>query len=162
MSLLIGNLLAFFAAGLLFFTSFLKNKKQILFYQTINIMLYAFSNLVLGGITGFINNILNVIRNILCYKEKLNITIKIILTIITLIFTIDFKDLNLINTLPSICGITYLWFMDTKDIKKFKLLNALAMLFWVIYDFSIKSYVGAFFDFIVVCINIITCFRIKV
>lgn len=160
-SIIIGNILAFFGAVLLFFTSFLKNRKKMIFYQTINILLYALSNLVLGGIIGFINNILNVIRNILCYKDKLNFMWKIIITILTIILTIFFNPTNIIHILPSISALVYLWFMNVKDVKKFKILTAFVMTFWVVYDFVIKSYVGAMFDLVVVIINIIASYKIK-
>ena len=161
MNIVIGNLLAFFAAIILVCTGLLKDKKQIIFYQTINIMLYALSNLVLGGIIGFFNNILNIIRNILCYNDKLSLIGKIIITIITIIFTVVFNELSLIGTFPSISALIYLWFMDIKDVKKFKLLIAFVMAFWLVYDFIIKSYVGAFFDLVTILVNLYSIYIIK-
>lgn len=161
MNILIGNVLAFIAAMILIYTGILKKKKQIIFYQTINIALYAISNLVLGGVVGFINNILNIVRNILCYKDKLDFKWKIIITVITIILTICFNNISIIGLLPSISALIYLWYMDVKDVKKFKLLIAFVMIFWVIYDFYIKSYVGALFDLCTVIVNLISCYRIK-
>ena len=160
-NILIGNVLAFIAAMILIYTGILKKKKQIIFYQTINIALYAISNLVLGGVVGFINNILNIVRNILCYKDKLDFKWKIIITVITIILTICFNNISIIGLLPSISALIYLWYMDVKDVKKFKLLIAFVMIFWVIYDFYIKSYVGALFDLCTVIVNLISCYRIK-
>ena len=47
----------------------LKIKKGILLVQSLQVGLLGISNLVLGGISGFIINTINFIRNIICYKE---------------------------------------------------------------------------------------------
>lgn len=161
MNIFIGNVVALIAALVLIYTGILTDKKKIIFYQIINMLLYAISNIILGGIIGFINNLLSIIRNILCYKDKLGIKEKCIITLVTMLITIKFNNLNFIGILPSISTILYLWFMDTKDIKKFKVLIIFVMLFWCIYDFVIKSYVSSLFDFMSVIVNFYSLVKIS-
>lgn len=144
---LIGNIIALIASFLILIISYLKNKKDIIKVQTLQVILLAISNIVLGGITGAITNSITVIRNILCYKEKL--TKKKAIVIATLIATLGllFNDSGLIGLLPLSSTIIYTLFINTKDPIKLKLLILMNLVFWGIYDLTIKSYTSAFFEF---------------
>lgn len=69
MALIIGNIIALIGSILMVYVGVIKDKKGILFVQSLQIALLAISNLVLNGISGFIINTINFIRNIICYKE---------------------------------------------------------------------------------------------
>lgn len=142
-------------------SGFLKKKKKILYAQTIQINLSVLSNLILGGITGAIINALGCIRNILCYKNKLNIMAKIILILFSIIFSIMFNNLGVIGLLPVISTVTYILLMNIKDVVKFKWLIIFTMLMWLIYDVYIKSYTSAVFDFMNIVANIISIIQIN-
>ena len=101
------------------------------------------------------------IRNILCYKNKLGLKEKIIITILAIILTFKFNNLGYIGLLPLISTVSYIWLMNVKNVKKFKLLIAFTMLMWFIYDIVIKSYASAIFDFMNIVANIVTLFQIK-
>ena len=77
--LLLGNIIALIASILMVYSGIIKNKKKIIYVQSIQIGLFIISNLVLNGISGVIINSLNFVRNILCYKDKLDIKLKIII-----------------------------------------------------------------------------------
>ncbi len=110
------------------YSGFLKKKKKILYAQTIQIGLSVLSNLILGGITGAIINALSCIRNILCYKNKLNIIAKIILILFSIILSIMFNNLGVIGLFPVIITVTYILLMNIKDVVKFKWLIIFTML----------------------------------
>ena len=99
MYIIIGNIIALIASIIMVYSGFLKQKKTILFTQTIQISLSVLSNIVLGGITGAIINALSCIRNILCYKEKL--TKVAILLIIFVSFHVSMMKSNLLNFLSN-------------------------------------------------------------
>lgn len=143
------------------YSGMLKQKKKILYFQTVQIGLSVISNIILGGITGAIINALSMIRNILCYKDKLGLKEKIVITILAIILTFKFNNLRYIGLLPLISTVSYIWLMNIKDVKKFKLLIAFTMLMWFIYDIVIKSYTSAIFDFMNIVANIVTIFQIK-
>ena len=73
------------------YSGFLKEKRKILFVQTVQIGLSVISNIVLGGITGAIINAISMIRNIICYKEKLGTREKLIITILAVSLSLMFN-----------------------------------------------------------------------
>ena len=160
-SIIIGNIIALIASILMVCSGMLKQKKKILYFQTVQIGMSVISNIILGGITGAIINALSMIRNILCYKNKLGLKEKIIITILAIILTFKFNNLGYIGLLPLISTVSYIWLMNIKDVRKFKLLIIFTMLMWLIYDVVIKSYTSAIFDFMNIIANMLTLLQIK-
>ena len=160
-NIIIGNIIALIASILMVYSGMLKQKKKILHFQTVQIGLSVISNIVLGGITGAIINALSLIRNILCYRDKLGLKEKIVITFLSIILTLKFNNLGCIGLLPLISTVSYVWLMNIKDVKKFKWLIVFTMLMWLIYDVVIKSYTSAIFDFMNIVANIVTLFQIK-
>lgn len=160
-SIIIGNIIALIASILMVYYGMLKQKKKILYFQTVQIGMSVISNIILGGITGSIINALSMIRNILCYKNKLRLKEKIILTILAIILTFKFNNLGYIGLSPLISTVSYIWLMNIKDVRKFKLLIIFTMLMWLIYDVVIKSYTSAIFDFMNIIANMLTLLQIK-
>ena len=160
-SIIIGNIIALIASILMVYSGTSKQKKKILHFQTVQIGMLVISNIILGGITGAIINALSLIRNTLCYKDKLGLKEKVVITILATILTLKFNNLGYIGLLPLISTVTYIWLMNIKNVKRFKLLIIFTMLMWFIYDIIIKSYTSAIFDFINIVANIVTLFQIK-
>ncbi len=158
--IILGNILALIGSILMLYIAILKSKKKILYFQSIQMLVLAFSNLVLSGYTGAIANIVGIVRNILCYKNKLNIYFKLIISILLLILSLFFDSFTLIRTLPIISGILYTWLMGIKNIIKFKLLIVVTIVLWLIYDIYIKSFVSALFDALTISTNIITMYQL--
>ena len=159
--LIVGNIVALIASILMVYSAILKSKKKILYIQTIQIALLVLSNIILGGITGAVINVMCLLRNMLCYKDKLDLKWKIIITILSTIFSIVFNNLGIVGILPLIATICYIWLMNIKDVVKFKILIIANMFMWLIYDIYIKSYTSAVFDFLSIIVNIISIVQIK-
>lgn len=159
--LLIGNIIALIASLIMVYSGILKEKNKIIITQTIQIGLSVISNIILGGITGAIINAISLIRNILCYKDKLKIKQQIIIIVMAVSLSCIFNNLGLIGFLPVISTVTYILFMNEKNIIKFKLLIMFTMFLWFIYDLYIKSYTSAIFDFGNIVANIISIIKIK-
>jgi hypothetical protein len=70
-ALIVGNIIALIAAVIMMYTGYVKNKKKIIFLQTVQIGMSVISNLVLGGISGAVVNAVSCVRNIVCYKTDL-------------------------------------------------------------------------------------------
>lgn len=160
-TILIANAIALIASLLMVYTGYIKKKEKILFFQTIQIGLSVISNLILGGITGAIINALGLIRNILCYKEKLNKIAQIILIILSILLGVYFNNLALIGLLPIISNVVYIVFMNIKDVIKFKYLIIFTMTMWLVYDIYIMSYTSAVFDLGTMIANVIAVIQIK-
>lgn len=161
MTLVLGNVVALLGSLLMVYTGLIKKKQKIILFQTIQIGLFVLSNIILGGITGAIINALSMIRNILCYKNKLGLKEKIIITILSIVLSLSFNNLGIIGLLPVISTVTYIWLIDIKNVSRFKILIIFTMILWFIYDMTIKSYTSAFFDFMNICANIISIILIK-
>lgn len=157
----VGNVIAFIAALIMVYSGLMKNKKKIIYAQSVQLGLISISDLIMGGITGAIVNLVSCVRNILCYKNKLNITAKILITLITTILSIKFNNLGFIGLLPLISTIVYIWTMDTKNVIKLKIVIIFTMITWFIYEMTIKLYISAIFDIANIIANIITIKKIK-
>ncbi len=159
--IIIGNIVALIASLLMVYSGVIKQKKKILYVQTVQIGLSVISNIILGGIVGAIINALSCVRNILCYKDKLGIKEKIIITILALTLSISFNNIGIIGILPLISTIVYLWLMNIENVIKFKILIIFTMILWFVYDIYIKSYSSAVFDFMNIIANIYSIFKIR-
>lgn len=159
-TIVIGNIIALLGSILMTYSGLLKNKQTIIIVQTIQIILFIISNLILGGITGAIINLISCIRNILCYKDKLNKKAQAFILTFATIFSLMFNNLALVGLLPLISLIVYTMFMNEKNIIKFKSLIIFSSILWLIYDLIILSYTSAVFDFITILTNIISIISI--
>ncbi len=159
--IVIGNVIALLSSIVMVYSGIVKTKKKVLFYQTIEVILAFISYLFLGGISGAIINLINALRNVLCYKNKLNTVSKIIISVLSIISVVYFNNDGVIGLLPLICILIYLWFMTIKDITNFKILIIILMTIWAVYDFLLKNYVGCIFDVLTILANIVSIFRIR-
>lgn len=162
MQIIIGNIVALIASIIMIYSGYLKQKKKILYAQTIQIGLSVLSNIILGGITGAIINAISCVRNILCYKEKLNNISKFILILLATILSLCFNNLGIIGFLPLISTIAYILLMNTKNVIKFKYLIIFTMILWCCYDLYIKSYTSACFDFMCIIVNLFSIIQINI
>ena len=62
-SLLIGNIIALIGALFMVAIGLVKNKRNILIMQNIQFFIMGIGNLILGGVSGFVANIVSIIRN---------------------------------------------------------------------------------------------------
>lgn len=162
MAVILANIIDFLAALIQVASGSIKKKTKILAAQIIQMLMQAGSMLLLGGVTGAINNVLSCFRNYLCYKEKLNTAWKAILIAASIGMTVLFNDQGLLGIVPAAVCTIFIIFMDVKDPVKFKLLVTLSFVPWMIYHFILRSYVGAIFDVATIIMNAVTlCSMIK-
>ena len=161
LQVIIGNIVAFIGCMLMVYTGLIKEKKKIIFVQTIQIGLLIVSNVILGGITGAIINSISCIRNIICYRDKLGKKEKIILVVISTVLSLYFNNLGIIGLLPLVSTVSYTLLMEMKDVIKFKILIIFTLILWLVYDIYILSYSSAVFDFLNIITNLIAIYQIK-
>jgi hypothetical protein len=156
MNVVIANIIDFVAAMVQVGSGAIKKKTRILVVQIIQLLMQAVSMLLLGGVTGAVSNVLSCFRNYLCYKEKLNLTWKIVLIVASIALTVALNDQGFLGIIPAAVCTIYIIFMDIKDPVKFKLLVTLSFVPWMFYHFILRSYTGAIFDAATVVTNGIT------
>ncbi len=161
MRLIIGNIIALVASILFVYSGILKKKQKILIVQIVQKAFSAISNIVLKGYSGAVVHAISLIRNVLCYFDKLNFFVKIIISIITIVLTVLFNNTGIIGILPLVSSLIYLWFMDTKDIIKFKYLMLITIILWGIYDLTIDSYTSFVFNIFSSITTIISIIQIN-
>ena len=161
MSVVIGNIISLLASVLMTYSGYIKSKGKFLIVQIVQMSLSALSNFILGGTTGTIINLVNIIRNVLCYKNKLNKYSIILILTLSISLSLYFNNLSCIGLLPLLSTILYTTLMNIKDIKKFKYLTITTMLLWLIYDISILNYVSALFDLLTIGSNSIAIYQLK-
>ena len=161
-TILLGNIVALIASIFMVISGILKEKKKMLWAQTIQIFLLIVSNIILGGLSGAISNTAGLIRNFIYEKKWLNMPVKIILTLISSIIAIKLNTLGILGYLPLIANAVYIFLMDLKDVRYFKILLIATELMWLIYDTLIKSYTSAAFDFETMLANKIVLIKLEI
>lgn len=161
MTLIVANTVSLFACILLVLSGFLKKKNNILIVQTVQIMLFIISNLLLDGFAGAIANIFGIIRNILCYTGKYTKVAKFSIIAITILFSAIFNNFGFIGYAPVLATALYAYFLDTKNIVFLKCVIIVNTLLWCIYDFYIGAFVTGIFDVLTIITNTISIFQIK-
>lgn len=158
--IVVANIIILVASLLMVYVGYLKEKKKILYVQLIELCLMVIGGILLNAITGIIINFLECIRNILCYKGKLNNLVKFLIILISSILTLLYNNLGFIGLLPLFGTILNLLIMNTNNIIKLKLIMAVSMIMWAIYDAYTKAYTGAFFDFMFVVVDVVAIIQI--
>lgn len=158
---LIANIIDFFAAMIQIGTGAVKKKSKILILQIVQLLMQGVAMLLLGGITGAVNNVLSCVRNFICYKEKLNLPWKIFFVAASVVMTILLNNQGLLGMIPAAVCIVYILFMDVKDSLKFKMLVMLTFIPWLIYHFILGSYTGAASDAATIIANIVTIIKMR-
>ena len=144
--IIIANIIDFAAAMVMIWSGTMKKKSKILAWQSVQLLMQTVSMTMLGGITGAISNVLSVIRNIICYKDKLTWYVKALLIAASLYLTIRFNTQGALGWLPFVVCTVYVLLMDIQNPIAFKLLVTASFVPWVVYYFLIRSYTGAFFS----------------
>lgn len=145
-TILIGNIVALCACIMLVVVGCCKKKKNALVAEIVESGFFAFSDGILGGTSGIVTNAMAILRNILCYFNRMNWPIKVALCAATLGFGVLFNSLGIIGILPLFGTCLYICFMDTQDELKFKIVFAITMPLWIAFDWYIHSYVGFICD----------------
>ena len=153
---LAANIIDFLASVLMVASGSIKKKAKILAVQIIQLLMQAVSMLLLGGITGAVNNVLSCLRNYLCYKEKLNALWKAVLIAASVALTLLLNDQGLLGIIPVVVCTVYILLMDLKDPIAFKILVMTSFIPWVFYHFFLGAYVAAAFETLSVITNAVT------
>lgn len=159
-TLLLGNAFALIASIIMATSGVVKDGKKFLICQNAQLGLSTISNLILGGYTGALLNVVSIGRNILCYNNKFTKTFKIVIVIIQVVGCLLANNIGWIGLCPLISVLVYTLFLTT-DAKKLKLLTASTVILWAIYDFYIQSYTAFAFDIFTMITNLVGLYRVQ-
>ena len=124
----------------------IKEKRRILYTQCVQFTLQGAANLILGGTSGFIANLVSIVRNLVFSKWKSTIWLKIGFIVLQLLLALSTLSEGAIALLPIASTVLFTWFLDTNSEVKLKIVIISTQILWVIYDFVHLNYVAVCFD----------------
>ncbi len=117
-ALLIGNAFSMVGCLIMVGIGLLKKKNNILLAQSVQCLFMGVGNLMLGGISGFICNIVTIIRNLVFVKFRNTTFLKIFFIVLQFVLSFGTLSAGFISWLPLIAAALFTWCMDTKSAAK--------------------------------------------
>lgn len=158
--LLIGNAVSMIGCMIMVGIGFLKRKQHILIAQSVQCLFMGGGNLILGGISGFICNIVTIIRNLVFIRFPNTTAMKIFFIVLQFVLSIGTLSAGWISWLPILAAALFTWFMDTRSDVQLKIIILCTQVMWLIYDLYFRNYVASAFDVMTMCSNLIGLFMI--
>lgn len=149
--LIIGNIIGLMCTIFCLLSTFCKTKKSMMKMQCIDCTCGIISCLILRGYSGALTQTINLIRNIIIYKEKMNKILQIICLAVIIIVGVIVNNKGALGLLPMIASVEYaLIIMKTEDTNTIRLGLAFNNILWIIYDIVIQSYLNAIMGIFIV------------
>ena len=158
--LLIGNAISMIGCLIMVLIGFLKKKNHILIAQCVQCLFMGVGNLVLGGISGFICNIVTILRNLVFVKFRNTTFLKIFFILLQFILSISTLSAGWISWLPILAAALFTWCMDTRSEAKLKICILCTQVMWLIYDLYYRNYVASAFDVMTMVSNFIGLYMV--
>lgn len=159
--IVIANAIALVSAAIEFTSNTIKRRKTTIKLQIVSRTLDATTDLLLSGFSGLVVDAADAVRNALNYKDKLTPHRQFLLVLATIVLIPFVNNLGIIGLLPLLATVFFTLTAHTRDPFKFKLINAINFLPWVVYDFTIHSYVSMAGDILSILLCVVAAFRIK-
>ena len=157
----IGNAVSMVGCLIMVAIGFLKKKSHILIAQSVQCCFMGFGNLILGGVSGFICNIVTIIRNLVFVKYPVTTKLKIFFIALQFVLSIGSLQVGLIGWLPLISAALFTWYLDTSSTAKLKIVILCTQVMWLAYDLYYRNYAAAAFDVMTMVSNIIGFFMVR-
>ena len=157
---LIGNLISGIGCLIMVGIGLLRKNSHILLAQCVQCGFMGFGNLILGGVSGFICNIVTIFRNLIFVKYPATTGLKIGFILLQLVLSLGSLSAGIIGWLPLIAAAVFTWYLDTTSAVKLKLVILFTQVLWLIYDLYYRNYVASGFDVMTMCSNLIGLYLI--
>lgn len=158
--LFIGNAVSMIGCLIMVLIGLLKQKSHILIAQSVQCLFMGAGNLILGGVSGFICNIVTIIRNLVFLKFRNTAALKIFFILLQLILSLGSLTDGFISWLPLIAAALFTWCMDTRSAAKLKICILCTQIMWLIYDLYYRNFVASAFDVMTFISNVIGLYMV--
>lgn len=158
--LIIGNAVSMVGCLIMVLIGFLKKNSHVLIAQSVQCLFMGVGNLVLGGVSGFICNIVTIVRNLAFLKLRNTTALKIFFIVLQLVLSLGSFSDGLISWLPLIAAAIFTWCMDTKSAAKLKICILCTQVMWLTYDLYYRNYVASAFDVMTFISNVIGLYMV--
>ncbi len=159
--IVIGNVISFLGCLLMVSIGFLRTKKQILGVQCLQFSLMGVSNFLLGGISGTISNVVSVLRNLVFFKAKVTVPLKLGFIALQVLLSIGALRNSPLEWLPVLAAGAFTWFLDVKNEVVLKVVIIATFFLWVVYDLCHLNYVAMTFDILSIFSNAAGIYMIR-
>lgn len=135
-----------------------KSASQLLFFQCITQLFYAFSTVILGGYSATIQNIVGIVRNLLAIRNVNNRFLTVFLIILPVVLGIAVNTIGPVGLLPVIANLFYsvsvFRFHDRERPLKYCLLVNLVL--FAVFNAFILNYVNMISNVIVIITTVVS------
>ena len=158
--LIIGNIFSFLSAVFIALSVIKKNKKDLIWYQVIDVIFCILSNIALCTYAALTTNSVALIRNVLAYKSRLTRKITWILFVLCIVFGLLANNRGFIGLFPVIASSSYTVFMfTTKDEQQMRWALVSNLMLWFVHDIYVQAYPSAATDVLLSIWTIVQIFR---
>lgn len=159
--IVLGNGVFFLGAVILVSLGLIRTKRNILIAQIAQEAFMGTGMLILGGISGFIVDMVAIVRNVVCIRWKYTLKWKLIFIAAQVGLYAAFGVEGFYGWLPVLAMCLFTWFLDTENVVLLKILIAVMQLMFLIYDAHIHNYVGMGVDIVSAATNVAGIFLVK-
>jgi len=153
-TVLLGNIIATIGAIIMVCIGLIRSKRNILLAQSLQFLIMGIGNLVLGGFSGFLSNMLGITRNLVCLRWNLNTPLKVLFIALQTALTLLINHEGWTAFLPVIAATAFTLVLDTENVLLVKSVIIVGQICWTIYDLSIRNYASAAFDIFTIVSNL--------
>ena len=154
-TLILGNMISGIGCLIMVLIGLLRKKSHILIAQSVQCGFMGFGNLILGGTSGFIANMVTILRNLVFVKCRSSTALKLFFIALQVLLSLGSLGGGLVCWLPILAAALFTWFLDLEDPARLKLVILTTQVMWLIYDLHYRNYVATAFDVMTICSNII-------
>ena len=158
---LIANVISFTGAVIMVAIGFIKERDRILKAQCFQWVIMGIANLMLGGVTGLISNLVSVVWNLWSLKRELTRPVILIFIALQIALSIPFNTLGLLGWLPTIAAVAFTLFLNAKDARVLKGAIIFGQVLWSVFDISLMNYSAFAFDIFTIISSLIGIWRLR-
>ena len=159
--ILIANIISIIACTIMVLTGIIKSKNRILIVQCVQFILMGVSHYLLGGMGGVVATIVSILRNLVFFKFKITVPLKLLFVALSVGLSLGTITLNPITWLPILATSIFTWILDSEDIIKFKNFMVFTLFMWFVYDAYHLNFVSAAFDAFTIASTAYSIWQIK-
>ena len=158
---LIAQVLSLIGYTLMVITGYIKKEKKMLRTQDVQLLFIIGMGVLLNAFSGIIINTIQIIKNEVYLRGKLNKYTKAVIVGLGIVMTLIFNNGGIAGWLPAVNLFIFTYFLGIGGAIGIKILIFITTCGWGVYDFSIKNYVGFIFDILTIISCIIGIIRLK-
>lgn len=152
---ILGEIFSAISALCLAYSTFGKTKNKMVFWQAVNAIFYALSNVCLGGYSAVVSNVLTIVRNLLQVKGKFDKRCMIIICILMSVVCFMFNTNGWFGILPITASVSYtilMYYVKSVRHMQFAVISNMAQ--WALFDFLIHGYPSFVMDIVIIGLSL--------